>query len=103
MLKNDISHFPKIEKPTSCLYIYFPKKIRTKKCNSMTIQPQNMLELQQMTLMNLCADKELFKKELVKSIKWLPSYEIFQLRKWLKNNYSSTHGDVISEVFNFLT
>ena len=67
------------------------------------IQPQNMLELQQLTLQNLCCDKELFKKELIKSIKWLHSYEIFQLRRWLKNNYYETHGDIISEVFNFMS
>ena len=67
------------------------------------IQPQNMLELQQLTLQNLCADKELFKKELVKSIKWLQSYEIFQLRRWLKSNYSESHGDIITEVFSFLS
>ncbi|MBN2520174.1 MAG: hypothetical protein JXB17_06700 [Bacteroidales bacterium] len=67
------------------------------------IQPQNMLELQQLTLENICSDKDLFKKELIKSVKWLQSYEIFQLRKWLKNNYHETHGDVISEVFNFIS
>ncbi len=67
------------------------------------IQPQNMLELQQLTLQNLCGDKDLFKKELLKSVKWLQSYEIFQLRRWLKNNFRETHGDIISEVFNFIS
>ena len=67
------------------------------------IQPQNMLELQQMTLSNLCADKDLFKKELIKSLMWLQSYEIYQLRRWLKSNYHETHGEIISEVFSFMS
>ena len=66
------------------------------------IQPQNILELQQLALTNLSEDKNLFKKELVKSIRWLRSYEIYQLHKWLKENYNDTHREIISEVFNFI-
>jgi len=66
------------------------------------IHPRNMLELQQMTLENLSHDKDLFKKELIKSLKWLQSYEIFQLRTWLLKNYNSSHSEIINEVFGFL-
>lgn len=66
------------------------------------IQPQNILELQQLALQNLSDDKELFKKELVKSLKWLRSYEIFKLHRWLKDNYHETHKEIISDVFNFI-
>jgi len=66
------------------------------------IEPQNILELQQLTLQHMSNDKTMFRKELIKSIKWLQSYEILKLRKWLKANYKDTHGEIISEVFNFM-
>ena len=66
------------------------------------IQPQNILELQQLALQNLSEDKELFKKELVKSLRWLRSYEIYQLHRWLKDNYYETHNEIISDVFYFI-
>ncbi len=58
-----------------------------------------MLEHQKLVLQNLSGDKELFRKELLKSMKWLKSYELFHLYRWLKNNYADTHSDVIYEVF----
>ena len=43
-------------------------------------------------------NKELFRKELVKSLKWLKSYEIFKLHAWLKEKFYLTHGDIIKDV-----
>jgi len=59
-----------------------------------------MLEHQKIVLSNVSSNKELFKKELNKSLGWLASYEIYDLYKWLKENYSTTHQDIISEVFS---
>jgi len=58
-----------------------------------------MLDHQKIILKQLSHDKEMFRKEIVKSFKWLKSYEIIMLRRWLKENFYSTHADVIHEVF----
>ena len=59
-----------------------------------------MLEHQKMLLEKLSDDKELFRKELIKSFKWLRSYEIFNLLRWAKNRFGDTHMDVIEDVFS---
>ncbi len=61
-----------------------------------------MLDHQKIILEQLSHDKEMFRKEIIKSFKWLKSYEIIMLRKWLKENYSDTHADVIHEVFEYI-
>jgi hypothetical protein len=61
-----------------------------------------MLDHQKIILEQLSHDKEMFRKEIIKSFKWLRSYEIIMLRKWLKENYSDTHADVIHEVFEYI-
>lgn len=61
-----------------------------------------MLDHQKIILEQLSYDKELFRKEIIKSFKWLKSYEIIMLRKWLKDNYSETHADIIHEVFEYI-
>ena len=66
------------------------------------IQPQSMLELQKLVLLQVSEDKSLFKKELKKSFGWLGSSEIFQLHRWVKENYGNTHHEAISEVFRNL-
>ena len=58
-----------------------------------------MLEHQKLVLSNLSADKDLFRKELVKSLGWLTSSEIFELYRWLKEKYYPTHREVIQDVF----
>lgn len=61
-----------------------------------------MLDHQKLLLQKLSHDKGLFRKEIVKSFKWLRSYEILSLHRWLKENYGRTHSDVIHEVFEFI-
>lgn len=61
-----------------------------------------MLDHQKIILEQLSHDKDMFRKEIVKSFKWLKSYEIIMLRRWLKDNYSETHADVIHEVFEYI-
>ncbi len=61
-----------------------------------------MLDHQKIILEQLSHDKELFRKEIIKSFKWLKSYEIIMLRKWLKENYSETHAEIIHEVFEYI-
>ena len=61
-----------------------------------------MLEHQKLILEKVSHNKELFRKELVKSLKWLKSYEIFRLHVWLKQRFYLTHGDIIRDVFEFI-
>lgn len=61
-----------------------------------------MLEHQKILLKQLSYDKELFRKEILKSFKWLKSNEIIELRNWLIENYGRTHSDVIQEIFEYI-
>jgi len=60
----------------------------------------NMLEHQKTILMNSVHDKNMFRKELVKSINWLTQNEQQKLYLWLKDKYSKMYGDLIEAVFN---
>ena len=61
-----------------------------------------MLELQKLVLQNVSDNKELFRKEIVKSFRWLKSYEIYNLHKWLNENYGETHKEIIKDAFQFI-
>ena len=57
-----------------------------------------MLEHQKLVLKNVSYDKDLFKKELIKSFAWLNAYELTQLRVWLNANFKNTHWEVIKDI-----
>ena len=59
-----------------------------------------MLEHQKIVLNGVQFDKRLFKKELIKSLVWLPPNEQIQLRKWVKEHFYHSHADVINDVFH---
>ncbi len=58
-----------------------------------------MLEHQKTVLKGVSNNKQLFKKELVKSLGWLNNSELTVFIKWVNDNYYNLHGDVINEVF----
>lgn len=58
-----------------------------------------MLELQKFVLQRVCEDSRLFKKELVKSLKWLSSPDIEKLKQWVWSEFGKTHAEIIREVF----
>jgi hypothetical protein len=58
-----------------------------------------MLEHQKTVLKNVSHDKELFKKELKKSVVWLQSHEVYKLYAWVKEHYGMSHRSEIKEVF----
>lgn len=58
-----------------------------------------MLYHQKFLLASISTVKPLFKKELKKSIAWLPPEEITELHRWVLENFWETHRDEISEVF----
>jgi hypothetical protein len=61
-----------------------------------------MLDHQKLLLEKVSNDRELFRKEIVKSFKWLKSYEIIQLHKWLKEKFGKTHHEIITEIFQYI-
>ena len=61
-----------------------------------------MLDHQKVLLDQLSYDKILFRKEIIKSFRWLKSYEIIKLHNWLQNKYGDTHSDVINDVFEYI-
>jgi hypothetical protein len=60
-----------------------------------------MLELQKKVLIGVAFSQKLFKKELKKSVVWLSTAELGDLKKWLKVNYWQTHSNVIADVLYF--
>jgi 3-phosphoglycerate kinase len=58
-----------------------------------------MLKYTKTILQKVSFDKNLFKKELKKSVKWLKRDEIILLEAWCIINFGSIYSDVIVEVF----
>ncbi|MFW6227243.1 MAG: hypothetical protein ACOC31_03980 [Bacteroidota bacterium] len=57
-----------------------------------------MLEHQMIVLSNVSTDKRLFKKELIKSLKWLDPIDCTKLLDWVETKYGHLHKDVIDAV-----
>jgi hypothetical protein len=57
-----------------------------------------MLEHQKIVLRNLQYNKELFRKELYKSLAWLNTDEQSKLKEWLEQNFPKTHREIMEEV-----
>jgi len=57
-----------------------------------------MLEHQKIVLNGVKDNEYLFSKELKKSLAWLNSHELTQLRKWLKENFWDTHKTIIQDI-----
>ena len=58
-----------------------------------------MLEYTKLVLKKVSFNRELFSKELKKSIQWLKKEEVNLLRSWCMLTYGDIYGDVISESF----
>ena len=58
-----------------------------------------MLKYTKTILQKVSFDKDLFKRELKKSIKWLKRDEVIALQTWCAINFGAVYNDVISEVF----
>lgn len=59
-----------------------------------------MLSHQKHVLQKVSGNKELFKKELIKSLAWLEKEEIEELIQWLKKNHWDTNRNEVIAVFN---
>jgi hypothetical protein len=58
-----------------------------------------MLEYSKTILGKVSFSRELFRKELKKSIKWLKKEEIVALQAWCLITFGDIYGDVIQEAF----
>lgn len=61
-----------------------------------------MLEYTKLILRKVSFSRELFGKELRKSIQWLKKEEIHLLQAWCLITYGDIYGDVIRETFRQL-
>jgi hypothetical protein len=57
-----------------------------------------MLDHQKYILENVVDDRELFRKELKKSISWLEPDDVKKLYLWLKANFWKSHKDLLLSV-----
>ncbi len=61
-----------------------------------------MLEHQKLVIDNVSGNKYLFRKELIKSLKWLKPEEINELQSWVITKYGNMHKAIIKDVFMLL-
>lgn len=59
-----------------------------------------MLEMSKMVLRKVSFDRALFKKELIKALRWLKKEEILVLKTWCLVTFAGTYDEVILEVFD---
>ncbi len=58
-----------------------------------------MLELSKQILQKVSFDKKLFKKELLKSVRWIKPQEQLLLKAWCLATFGAKYLDIIHEVF----
>lgn len=58
-----------------------------------------MLKYTETVLQKVSFNRDLFKKELNKSMKWLKKNEIKALKAWCVINFGAVYMDIINEVF----
>ncbi|MCU4155516.1 hypothetical protein J1N10_05980 [Carboxylicivirga sp. A043] len=59
-----------------------------------------MFELCKTVLNGVHEDKNLFRKELIKSLSWLNSEEQIKLQAWVREKFGHEHADVIDEILD---
>lgn len=61
---------------------------------------KSMLELSKLVLQKVSFDRNLFKKELGKSLKWIKKDERTQFKNWVMSKYGNSFNKEITKVFN---
>ncbi|HLV52603.1 MAG TPA: hypothetical protein VKY29_01190 [Cryomorphaceae bacterium] len=59
-----------------------------------------MVELSKHVLQKVSFDRELFKKELRKSLRWIKPEERVPFKAWCMATFGSIYHDVIADVFD---
>jgi hypothetical protein len=60
-----------------------------------------MLKYTEIVLLKVSFNRDLFKKELKKALKWLQKEEANVLKTWCIMNFGAVYMDVINEVFKY--
>lgn len=58
-----------------------------------------MLEMQKIVLEKVSFDQSLFRKELLKSLKWLKKEEALLLKAWCLATFAGSYDEIVREVF----
>jgi hypothetical protein len=61
-----------------------------------------MLEYTKLILRKVSFSRELFGKELKKSIKWLKKEEVVALQAWCLVTFGDRYGDIIQQTFRHM-
>jgi hypothetical protein len=59
-----------------------------------------MLEHQMMMIENVSDSSDLFRKELIKSIKWLDVRQLCIFKSWVVEKFNGIYGDIIGSIFS---
>jgi len=59
-----------------------------------------MLKYTEIVLLKVSFNRDLFKKELMKALKWLKQDETKVLRTWCIINFGAVYLDIINEAFH---
>lgn len=59
-----------------------------------------MLDYTETILQKVSFNKDLFRKELIKSIHWLHKDEVTALKAWVVLNFGSKYFDIIKDTFD---
>ena len=59
-----------------------------------------MIEYAKVILPKVSFSRELFRKELAKSVKWVEPNELNKLREWCEENFGEMYPEILAEVFS---
>ena len=60
-----------------------------------------MIEYAKIILPKVCFSRELFRKELAKSVKWVENpTDLNELREWCDENFGEMYPEILNEVFS---
>lgn len=79
-----------LDKPIFILYFWIPSK---------SMLMKQMLDFVKHVLTQVSFDKDLFRKELKKGLRWISPGERALLLTWCIAHFGQTHQDVIKDVF----
>jgi len=59
-----------------------------------------MIEYAKVILPKVSFSRELFRKELIKSVSWIDSGQLEELVEWCNENFGEMYPDILNEVFS---
>lgn len=59
-----------------------------------------MLEYQKIILKKVCFDRQLFEKELMKTLNWIRPTQKMEFEKWVETEFSEIYPDILQNAFH---